>query len=790
MEWVSELASIEVNFEHLGNRKIPLFIKSSEEGGAVSRAAIVYGRNGAGKSSLARALDDRSSGFQAFDLHGNRINLDNATGIHVFDQSFIDQNFRQIGDEGLAPVILLGEQVDNQREIEDCQKELNRARKSVRNIKAKLPRREKSVERAQVALTLSLRGSTGTQSGSWAGRASDIHGKNKKVTEAIRQQIISANKPTRPIEEIAEEFKDTKKKLELSEESAFDNFTKPKEIPSLDFEGASSAIARLDSRGESASDDELTTRIRENHTGLKDLRSRVVNLFSPSVEFCPNCYQDLPQNHKERVLPLLDALINELEVDSDVQALTKFEANWTAKFPMPKFAEIPEALKARVSSANETLEKLKNEFNGVLKQKVDNPRAKVKLDSTGFETALSEWQSAIKEVENYVHEHNSVFAQRTELIKRADALNLEIAILESQAQIAELSKAKLNHDKKCNNLRKAEADVERLNNRIEELKLENSGESAGADKINEMLRVIFGEDGIQLSSTDRGYLVLNRDHTMTPGRLSTGETNALALSYFFVRISAGDKFENGLKKSHLVVLDDPISSFDLDNRYGVTALIGFMARKILATENRSKLLILTHDPSVAYDLSKILNAILSGSELSWEFSQGEVTHKDFSATDVYKNILQRMVDTICRTDARQTLTANEVRRVWEAFVTFELGETTTDASTSAKVQKFFEEMGEDHERFLDQYPSRVFINPDSHAATQLSYFNFGLRPAMEPHEFKRFVRDTLCFMHMVSPYHIASRIGKDTENRAAIKAMLDEEVNNLLNLQSDISIPS
>lgn len=99
-------------------------------------------------------------------------------------------------------------------------------------------------------------------------------------------------------------------------------------------------------------------------------------------------------------------------------------------------------------------------------------------------------------------------------------------------------------------------------------------------------------------------------------------------------------------------------------------------------------------------------------------------------------------------------------------------------------------MGEDHERFLDQYPSRVFINPDSHAATQLSYFNFGLRPAMEPHEFKRFVRDTLCFMHMVSPYHIASRIGKDPENRAAIKAMLDEQVNSLLNLQSDISIPS
>lgn len=92
-------------------------------------------------------------------------------------------------------------------------------------------------------------------------------------------------------------------------------------------------------------------------------------------------------------------------------------------------------------------------------------------------------------------------------------------------------------------------------------------------------------------------------------------------------------------------------------------------------------------------------------------------------------------------------------------------------------------MGERQKKFLEFYPGRVFINPDSHAASQLSYFNFGLQPSLELDEFQRFIGETLCFMHMLSPYHISSRISHKSAERIEIKNMLDKRVENLLELE-------
>ena len=95
----------------------------------------------------------------------------------MFDESFINENVRQVGHEKLNPVILLGEQVDHQEEIEEKEKTLSQLNNSHRNIEKKVSNRNKALENAKTRLTQSLKGSSDSEEGSWANRAFALHGK-------------------------------------------------------------------------------------------------------------------------------------------------------------------------------------------------------------------------------------------------------------------------------------------------------------------------------------------------------------------------------------------------------------------------------------------------------------------------------------------------------------------------------------------------------------------------------------------------------------------------------------
>ena len=125
------------------------------------------------------------------------------------------------------------------------------------------------------------------------------------------------------------------------------------------------------------------------------------------------------------------------------------------------------------------------------------------------------------------------------------------------------------------------------------------------------------------------------------------------------------------------------------------------------------------------------------------------------------------------------LTSNHVRRVWEAFVHFEIGENATDASTQKKVRSYIVSARPEMKTFLDQYPGRVFHHPDSHSKEQVNDFNFELPPSLSSEEFQRYVAETVCFMHLVAPFHLPARLGSDDESVAQIKSILDGAVDDL-----------
>lgn len=57
--------------------------------------------------------------------------------------------------------------------------------------------------------------------------------------------------------------------------------------------------------------------------------------------------------------------------------------------------------------------------------------------------------------------------------------------------------------------------------------------------------------------------------SVKPKKISVGERNVLGLCYFFAKLFGGKTEATKYSSEYLIVIDDPVSSFDYGNRVGV-----------------------------------------------------------------------------------------------------------------------------------------------------------------------------------------------------------------------------
>lgn len=283
------------------------------------------------------------------------------------------------------------------------------------------------------------------------------------------------------------------------------------------------------------------------------------------------------------------------------------------------------------------------------------------------------------------------------------------------------------------------------------------------------------------------YRALIQDEEVTLSKLSTGERNVLALCYFFAYIMNGNRcgiIEEFLKRDQIIVLDDPISSFDGNNKYGMTVLLVYLFRIILSSESKAKLIIMTHDSSFAINISKAVKSIDAELLAEWELQHSDnhpLKPENFDDFDMYRSVLKDIYNFVTRgEDEGKIPTPNDIRRVWEAFLCFELGETSIANMNILRTMKECCNLNSKEEKFLDAFIPQVFLNIDSHSKEQIRSGNYFLAPALEGSQYEYFVKQIICFIHMVSPYHIAWRIGGNNSDKKEYQQKLDELLENML----------
>ncbi|PJI06730.1 MULTISPECIES: hypothetical protein [Clostridium] len=71
-----------------------------------------------------------------------------------------------------------------------------------------------------------------------------------------------------------------------------------------------------------------------------------------------------------------------------------------------------------------------------------------------------------------------------------------------------------------------------------------------------------------------------------------------------------------------MVIDDPVSSFDLENRIGILSFLKSQMLRIFSGNKDSKIFVMTHDLPTFYDLEKILGDIKDATKKIGERKNG------------------------------------------------------------------------------------------------------------------------------------------------------------------------
>ncbi len=139
---LKDIVSIEIqgaNFEI--RKKTALFIPLENGKAKTNKGVLLYGRNGSGKSTIARAFRKLAGEslpaihyVAALDQNDNQINLteEDKKRIFVFDEDYVDKNVK-IQQEGLNTIVMLGEQGGLTEKIEAAEAKRDNAKIAYEN---------------------------------------------------------------------------------------------------------------------------------------------------------------------------------------------------------------------------------------------------------------------------------------------------------------------------------------------------------------------------------------------------------------------------------------------------------------------------------------------------------------------------------------------------------------------------------------------------------------------------------------------------------------------------------
>lgn len=776
---------------------------------------ILYGQNGTGKSSIGRGIANFKKDNN-INTNGYQVYLGDVTAhlggyldrIFVFNEDYVDENVK-IEGEGLESIVMLGSDINLDNEISTLEGENKtlslEIEKLAFEIDGDINQGIKSIDDKINDITADITAQTKAD-GACNERNMKLRGNQKRLQVPIADIEAAQSNP--------HHFSSNTHTLQKEIDTAIAqragikdlrpiNWNKPAVRLLFDIDYINSLLSRI-LKPETLDYDDMAL-INVIRANMEDAQTTEYRILKPNATSCPYCHQSLDSEWMEKLRKAV-AKVRNRDVKNFEDMLQ--QASETIKVQDITFPDNPNGkFNAEIKAVEAELAALKNylpTITGQLMDKKNHVHDDVPpVDKTRLNRLISNVDKALTDLETAV----SNYRQLENSMKEAEEKNKWLAYLEHKTlfdSIADLiSKRETNKgeiDKKEGIIRNNDAQIRKL-----QAQMVQTG--TAMNNINKFMQRIFADKTrLRLEPSEQGgkYILTSRNKALSPKRISIGERNILALSYFFASIAANQSADNPYANESFVVIDDPVSSFDKGNRAGVISLLRTELISIIQSNSHSKVLVMSHDRQTIKDLQSIrtqamrkmnlgdLNNLTIYEMFNNTKEQKLVVFQDKGSD--YKLMLENIYAFLTSAnpdDIRFNAMGNQIRQVMETFAKLVANDTyvalisrdhTWDHSLRLPYDSYMFPDKNDFNRRLDQMKelihsklSREVLNAESHSSNNADLTNFfGSYTTTEILEMARY---TLFFMELYNHNHLFGFLGANSTK--AIQNMMKQEMQSM-----------
>ncbi len=743
------------------------------------RLSLVYGKNGSGKSTISEAFsclkkndNEDFSCLNEITFDSCPLLEDDKQSIHVFNEKFIDSNIK-IKEDGIDSIVMFGKQVDIDNQINETEKRLNTKKAEIENQNRIIINFLDATNSNSPAYYLNQCISELKRDNGWAGKERVLKSArvNSSVTQATITNIMNQYNTEKNLEELIQEYTEKKK---LFDSVTSDSTEITQEVTLFNFKETDSKAKTLLTR--KIEQTELTEREKRifsfiEKNGQELLTKAKLYFADEKSDFCPYCYQEIDRNYKSNLMDEFKKVLNK-EVEDYQKELDTLKVK-NLSFDLTPYAQIEQTVTQTVQLELDKVNKTIQNFNNIIEKRKNNVYQEFSEEEYNIyiENAIKPLNDALARLEEKRIEFNNLVNNKNTLKKELLNLNSQIA----NKQISE------NYSKYKQQLEKQETEntnfsaLENEKTAIE-LELANLNEQKKSIKIaqehiNYLLQyVFFSKDKLTIELHDGIYQIKSCGLPVKPNQISCGERNIMALCYYFTELFAGKEEAKIYSDANLLIIDDPVSSFDKENRVGVLSLLKYELQHFVSGNPQTKVLIMTHDLMAFYDIEKIAQELSAQNNCSYNFIElAQTGIKDFSfkKSNEYSKLLATIYNfAISPTENSEIepYIGNTIRRVVEAYSTFiykvGIDAISFDAEIISQIKNTKQQ------EYFSNLMYRILLNGESHSEEKVKSLE-DFCNGISADEKNRIAKDILCFLYLLNPVHISKHLRgiTDAENR-------------------------
>lgn len=786
---LKEVTGIEIegaNFE--SETSLQIFAKEKEHA-----FSVIYGKNGAGKSTISRAFSylkgtgktsiKKATFIDKDDMEVSVLEQEKKQ-IYIFNEDYIDKNIR-LREDGLDTIVVLGER----KELED---QIINAEKTMRIAQENRDKQEKIIleykDEANVIspayylkkMSASLKGDT-----NWAGRDCKIKGNRtaSQVRVDTYTQFIKRT-PSKSRDELVKEFAD--KILELQEAKSGVKIINRQVNIAIDLKFNETEYIKL--LAKKIEKPELSERekfllsyVSEN--GEKRHTEFIKTYFDEEEHtICPFCLQHVNDDYKTELFASIEKILSK-EAEEHQNELRKYIVR-EVTYDFEPFRLLDDEIVKRSEESLRELNDLIIEINHNIESKYNNVYNPIIVSERKIAEKVASFIETLKCLEKKRVDYNEKATDLTTRVNELHSINSDIAYYDVINDYISMAKQEVAKQKVEEALENAKFELDKCIKKVQELVEQKKNVKIALDFINYGLKYIFfSSNRLSIEYKNDQYVLLSRNKPVTPNRISVGERNAIALCYFFSDVMKGRDETTIYENEYLLVVDDPVSSFDVENRVGILSYLKYQLQRFMSGNADTKVLVMTHDIQTMYDVHKVAKEIISqhGDKTSGKNSSLKIYElQSNSLHDIcvdnrneYTNLLGKIYDYAQGEQVDYELAVgNYMRKVLEAFSTFIYKKGIDKVSTDPQILEVIDEKCRD---YFENLMYRLVLHGGSHYEEHIkSMGNNDFFSHISNDEKRRTAKEMLCFMYCLNKVHVLIHLANKGEVETTLDGWLEE----------------